>query len=84
MLIGEARLKTSLHPAILLVKCRTLEAFVHQYVYTPRAVGRLRVYRRKRAAAAPKLPIAKMLIQSALTSANKTNGSVYQQHPIWG
>jgi len=84
MLIGEARLKTSLHPANLLVKCRTLEAIAHQYVYTPSAVGRLRVYSRKRVAAVPKLPIVKMLIQSALTLANRTKGSVYQQHPIWG
>jgi hypothetical protein len=84
MLMGEARLKTSLHPAILLVKCRTLEAIAHQYVYTPSAVGRLRVYWRKRVAAVPKLPISKMLIQSALTLANRTKGPVYQQHPIWG
>ena len=70
-------IKTSLHPAILLVKCRTLEAFAYQYVYTPRAVRRLRVYWRKRVAAVPKLPIVKMLIQSALTVANKTKGSVY-------
>jgi hypothetical protein len=84
MLIGEARLKTSLHPAILLVKRRTLEAIAHQYVYTSRVVGRLRVYWRKRVAAMPKLPIVKMLIQSTLTLANKTKGPVYQQHPIWG
>jgi len=80
----EARLKTSLHPTILPVKYRTLKALAHQYVYMPRAVGRLRVYWRKRSAAVPKLPIVKMLIQSALTSASKTKGPVYQQHPIWG
>jgi hypothetical protein len=86
MLMGEARLKTSVHPhpAILLVKCRTLEAFAHQYVYTPRVVGRLRVYWRKRVAAAPTPPIVKLLIQSALTLANRTKGPVYRQHPIWG
>jgi hypothetical protein len=61
-----------------------MKAFAYQYVYTPRVVGRLRVYGRKRIAAVPKLPISKMLIQSALTLANKTKGSVYQQHPIWG
>ena len=61
-----------------------MKAFAYQYVYTPRVVGRLRVYWRKRIAAVPKLPISKMLIQSALTLANKTKGSVYQQHPIWG
>jgi hypothetical protein len=60
----------------LLVKCRTLEAFAHQYVYTPRIVARLRVYWRKRVAAVSKLPIVKMLIQRALTLANRTKGSV--------
>jgi hypothetical protein len=61
-----------------------MKAFAYQYVYTPHVVGRLRVYWRKRIADVPKLPISKMLIQSALTLANKTKGSVYQQHPIWG
>jgi hypothetical protein len=61
-----------------------MKAFVYQRVYTPRVVGRLRVYWRKRVAAVPKLPIVKMLIQSALTLANRTKGSVYQQQPIWG
>jgi hypothetical protein len=53
-----------------------MKAFVYQRVYTPRVVGHLRVYSRKRAAAVSKLPIVKMLIQSALTLANKTKGPV--------
>jgi hypothetical protein len=39
-------------------------------------VARLRVYWRKRVAAVSKLPIVKMLIQRALTLANRTKGSV--------
>jgi hypothetical protein len=84
MLIGEARLKISLRPANLPVKTRWIKAFVYQRVYTPRVVGRLRVYWRKRSAAVPKLPIVKMLIQCVLTLGNRTKESVYQQHPIWG
>jgi hypothetical protein len=61
-----------------------MKASVYQRVYTAGAVGHLRVYWRKRVAAVPKLSIVKMLIQSALTLANKTKGSVYSQHPIWG
>jgi hypothetical protein len=53
-----------------------MKAFVYQRVYTPRVVGHLRVYSRKRSAAVSKLPIVKMLIQSALTLANKTKGPV--------
>jgi hypothetical protein len=80
----EARLKTSLHPANSSIKTRWMQAFAYQRVYTPSAMRRLRVYWRKRVAAAPKLPIIKMLIQSVLTLPNRTKGSVYQQHPIWG
>jgi hypothetical protein len=61
-----------------------MKAFVYQRVYTSSTVGRLRVYWRKRVAAVPKLPIVKMLIQHALTLANRTKGPVYRQHPIWG
>ena len=53
-----------------------MKAFVYQRVYTAGAVGHLRVYWRKQVAAVPKLPIVKMLIQSALTLANRTKGSV--------
>ena len=50
-----------------------MEAFVYQ-----------RVYARKRIAMMPDARIAKMLIQSMLTLANRTKGPVYRQHPIWG
>jgi hypothetical protein len=38
VLMGEARLKTSLHPAIFPVKRPIDETFVYQRVYTPRAM----------------------------------------------
>jgi hypothetical protein len=44
----------------------------------------LRVYARKRIGMMPDMQMAKMLIQSALTRANRTQGTVYRQHPIWG
>jgi hypothetical protein len=31
-----------------------------------------------------KLQTGKLLIQRAFTLANRTKGSVYRQHPIWG
>jgi hypothetical protein len=51
-----------------------MKAFVYQRVYTPSAMRRLRVYWRKQVAAVPKLSIVKMLIQSALTLANRIKG----------
>jgi len=61
-----------------------LEAFVYQRVYTQHAVDCSRVYVRKRSAAMLEPQIAKLLIQNMLTLANRTQGPVYRQHPIWG
>jgi hypothetical protein len=61
-----------------------MEVFVYQCVYTPHAVDCSRVYARKRGVAVVGLQIVKLLIQSALTIANRTKGPVYKQHPIWG
>jgi len=61
-----------------------LKALAYQCVYTPYALDRSRVYARKRSVAVLGLQIVKLLIQSALTMANRTKGPVYKQHPIWG
>jgi hypothetical protein len=57
----------------------SISAFTRRTLWTA-----LRVYARKRSAAVLELQIVKLLIQNALTLANGTKGSVYQQHPIWG
>lgn len=44
----------------------------------------MRVYARKRIGIMPDVRIVKLLIQSALTRANRTKGPVYRQHPVWG
>jgi hypothetical protein len=61
-----------------------MEVFVYQCVYTLQAVACSRVYARKLRVALLGSQIVKLLIQSALTIANRTKGPVYKQHPIWG
>jgi hypothetical protein len=61
-----------------------LEAFVYQCVYALPPWIALRVYARKRIGMMLHVRIVKMLIQSALTLANRIKGPVYRQHPIWG
>lgn len=68
--------------------CRQLSGYwkpLSISAFTRRALwSALRVYARKRIGMVPDARIAKLLIQSAFTSANGDFKQVYQQHPIWG
>jgi hypothetical protein len=60
-------------------KSLCISAFTHRALWSA-----LRVYARKRIDMMPDVRIVKLLIQCAFTLADRTQGPVYRQHPIWG